>query len=187
LEKLLLQKKDQILQLWIKAALASYPAETARFLKRERDQFNNPVGHSIASNLNILMDALLDPDSSVNLQSALDGLIRIRSVQDFTASEAVAFVFALKSVVFEELQLDRAEPELIKDWLTFEKRIDRLALFAFDTFMKCRDDLAEVRIKDIKRRSHLFMQNFQCPGNTAREEEEKKKSFDGSLKGEDAQ
>lgn len=190
MKDLLAPKKDKIIARWIETTMASYPPQTVQFFKKQTDRFSNPVGHTLTSGLNALFQALLGPEPFEpfeHVQSALDDLIRIRSVQDFTSSEAVAFVFALKPVIYEVLQLDQADPETLRAWLDFQSEIDQLGLHAFDTYMKCRDDLAEARFKDVKRRSHLFGQQFQCSSMTAREEEEGATAGDNSLKGEDAQ
>ena len=88
-----------------------------------------------------------------------NSIIRIRSIQDFTASQAVAFTFKLKDVIREELagkmqgRPADAQSRLREELHAFETRIDELSLLAFDVYMKCREKLYEIRTNEIKKRS----------------------------------
>jgi hypothetical protein len=64
-------------------------------------------------------------------------------VQDLTPSEAVGFVFLVRSIL---LGANPPRPAMI------EAHIDRLALMAFDQYMKCREQIAEVRVNEAGRR-----------------------------------
>ena len=55
LESFLLENKQKLLQRWFDDLLESYPPETARMLKKESNQFANPVGHAALTG----MDGLL--------------------------------------------------------------------------------------------------------------------------------
>jgi len=48
LEHLLSQKRAAILGRWFQLILETYPADTSRFLKKEKDRFVNPVGYTIS-------------------------------------------------------------------------------------------------------------------------------------------
>jgi hypothetical protein len=85
------------------------------------------------------------------IATALDAIIRIRAVQDLTASQAVGFVFLLKPILLE-LQPER-NPVLLD--VLLNDRIDRLALMAFDKYMQCREQLADIRVNEGRRRIHV--------------------------------
>ena len=51
-------KKQDILNSWFQATVDSYPAETARFIKSQKDPFANPVGQTTHQSLDTLVDAL---------------------------------------------------------------------------------------------------------------------------------
>ena len=88
---------------------------------------------------------------SADIRAALDEIIRIRSVQDFTPSQAVAFVFLLKKAVREELGDEIEREGLYGELLRFEDRVDDLALLAFETYMRCREDLFALKAEALKR------------------------------------
>jgi hypothetical protein len=41
--------------------------------------------------------------------------------------------------------------------LSFEARVDALALMAFDTYVSCRENLYKIQVDDEKRRMHMLL------------------------------
>ncbi|MBM4276134.1 MAG: hypothetical protein FJ134_17020 [Deltaproteobacteria bacterium] len=152
LTNLLSTKKSLILDRWLNQILANYPPETAQFLKREKDRFDNPLGYRITQGITELYQGLLSGADREQLLCSLDEVIRIWAVQDFTPSQALAFVFLLKKVVRDELAQELKNPELAEACLDLESRIDGLALLGFDVYMKRREKLCEIRVDEIKKR-----------------------------------
>jgi hypothetical protein len=135
--------REPILERWIADTIQSYPSAAVPFLSKEDDPFRNPVGHALRQSLTTLFAELrgsMDPEC---IAPALDAIIRIRAVQDFTPSQAVEFVFLLKPI------LRQLAPEA--DQLSLDARIDRLALMAFDKYMRCREQLADIRMSERRR------------------------------------
>ncbi len=152
LTTLLEQKKEHILKRWFSLILEAYPPDVAIFLKHEKDRFTNPVGYAISTGTEALLDEVIHGAKSDRIISALDSIIRIRAVQDFTPSQALAVVFLLKKAVREELKIKDSgftsldPPELYEELLQFETRIDGLASLAFDVYVKCRDDINRIKV-----------------------------------------
>ena len=96
---LLEQKRDAIVEKWFDSVIRTYPPGSSEFLAKRKDRFQNPVGHTIKQSVGSIYDQIISAMDEDDLRRALDGIIRIRTVQDFTASEAVAFVFELKNVI----------------------------------------------------------------------------------------
>ncbi|MBE3581169.1 MAG: RsbRD N-terminal domain-containing protein [Thermoanaerobacteraceae bacterium] len=158
LHSILTGKRDAILNKWYERVLQTYPAETAR-LKEEKDRFANPVGHAIYEGLEGLYGELLRGLQAERVYPWLDKILRIRAVQDFAPSQAVAFAFLLKQVVREEMAAELGEGELPwRELLEFESRVDELAALAFDGYMKCREELFAIRVKEIKTRTSRLLQ-----------------------------
>lgn len=135
--------EDAILERWFARTVEAYPGETVRFLTTERDQFRNPVGHILRENLAVLLRELLGGMELSRTKPALEAIIRVRAVQDFTATQAVGFVFMLRSVVGE------FAPE--HDVLSIGQKVDQLALMAFDEYVRCREKLYEIRLNESRR------------------------------------
>ena len=152
LTETLAAKKSIIVNEWLAQTLRTYPEQTSRFLSQEKDPFRNPVGHTLREALPALFDRLVEGSDAGTLSSLLDPILRIRAVQDFSASQAVAFVFLLKSVMREVLG-DEAKRDTGGESLSvMEARIDGMALLAFDLFMKCREQVYEIKASEAKRR-----------------------------------
>lgn len=160
LEKFLTQKKASILKKWFDSIIDTYPAETAKILKREKNQFANPVGHTIYHGMEALYQELIQGINPETISPFLDKIVRIRAIQDFAPSRAIAFVFTLKTVVRSEMEEVEAPEERLSadDLLSFDARIDHLALLAFDVYMQCREQLYELRVNEVKNRTHRLLQ-----------------------------
>ena len=135
---------------WFQLILETYPADTSRFLKKEKDRFVNPVGYTISQEIGVLYEELLQEMNSDKLAACLDNIIRIRAVQDFSPSQTVAFIFLLKKAIREELTSEIKENRVFEELLKFESRIDKLVLLALDIYMKCREKVYEIRVNEIK-------------------------------------
>lgn len=159
LESLLSQKKSAIVKKWFDAILETYPAETAKFLRSQKNQFANPVGSTVSHEMENIFQELLqaqgiDPEK---VSPFLDRIVRIRAIQDFSPSQAVAFVFFLKKVIREVLAFDIQKNQLSEELLALETRIDDLALISFDIYMKCREKLYELRANDVINGTYLLL------------------------------
>ncbi len=150
LEKLLSDKRSSIITKWRDLIVGSYPTGTQRFLKKEKNRFSNPVGQTIAEDLEILFDELISTYDTEKITASLNNIIRIRAIQDFKPSQAVAFVLQLKKLFREELQINSPADELTRDIKSLEDKIDHLALLAFDIYTQCRQKIYELRVNEVR-------------------------------------
>jgi hypothetical protein len=151
----LARHRESILDSWIGSVMDAYPDETAKFLKQEGDPFSNPVGAGLREGLAEILDGLTDGATTEAIEPALDRVIRVRAVQDFSAGAAVGFVFDLKRIVREEL-----DPS-VGGLGELDRRIDRLGLQAFDVYMRCREQVWEIRAKEIRNQSLGILERMQ--------------------------
>lgn len=154
---ILSDNKSAILGRWFEAVLETYPADTSRFLRTQKNRFANPVGQTIAEGLEQIFDRLMSGDTDT-VVPFLDNIIRIRAVQDFTPSKAVSFIFSLKQVVREELARTKTGAVPEADLAEFESAVDRLALLAFDIFMQCREKLYEIKANEVRNMTYRLLQ-----------------------------
>ena len=158
LKDLLVQQRAAILEDWLQRILESYPADASRFLRKELDCFQNPVGSTISREIEFLYDSLLGDLAPEHVAEHLDPVVRIRAVQDFSPAEAIGFIFLLKRVVRQQLEgeirQNRAESQL----LDFESRIDDLALQAFNLYVQCREQIYQLRAKEIKNQTYTLLE-----------------------------
>jgi len=158
LSTLLEQNRESILCRWFELIRGTYPRITSEFLAKQEDRFQNPVGHAIREGIGPIYDQVVSVMDDQELLRALDRIIRIRSVQEFTPSEAVGFVFQLKTVVREVMGGQLRELDEWDGLVELESRIDRVALLAFEKYTECREKLHEVRNKEIKSRTMKLLE-----------------------------
>ena len=151
LENRLSQKKDTILKKWFDQVIKTYPEETSKFFGRRSDPFSNPVGSTVFHGLEAILKELVHGMDHETLKSFLDPIVRIRAVQNFSPSEAVSFVFDLKSVVRECFAKDMPEGPDVDALLEFESKIDTLSLIAFDIYAACREKISELKTSEMRR------------------------------------
>ncbi|HXY61362.1 MAG TPA: RsbRD N-terminal domain-containing protein, partial [Nitrospirota bacterium] len=118
LKQKLVEKKQTIVKKWFDAVADSYPDQTSGFLKKQKAQFTNPVGYTLAEGLDGLYESLLQGMIPDKISTFLDGIVRIRAIQEFTPSEAVAFIFQLKKIVRQELGNEIAQQQRMIEELT---------------------------------------------------------------------
>ncbi len=164
LKGLLLERKSAILAKWFGIVLETYPAETAKFFKDQRNRFSNPVGSTIYQGIESLLDEIIDDKAdSGRLSLFLDNIIRIRAIQDFSASQAVAFIFSIKDIIRHEVETAGDSEQALQKKLWFdlrdlESRIDSLALMSFDAFMQCREKVYELKANEVRNMTYRLLQ-----------------------------
>ena len=97
LQKFLKQNREDILQKWFYQTISTYEPEMVRFLKKEINQFSNPIRNTILTSLEKIYDGLLN-GLGLEEYHGLEELIKIRAVQDFSPSKALSFLFGLKKL-----------------------------------------------------------------------------------------
>jgi len=147
----LTEKKAAILGRWLNMIYESYPPETAIFLRKEKDRFDNPMGYRISEGLEGLYTALIQDMATEKLLNYLDEIIRIRALQDFSPSQALAFIFLLKTVIRQELADEIRKDNLEAAVLELESCIDGMALLGFDVYTKRREKIWEIKADEAKR------------------------------------
>lgn len=150
LKSLLTERRASILGRWFDAIIESYPANTSAFIKNQGDRFANPVGYAIHTGIEGILDELLNGGDLRGASSFLDDIIRVRAVQDFSASEAVAFIFDLKRVIRKELEGVDGDKGMSYALSALDSRIDGLACLSFDIYMGCREKLYELKVNEVR-------------------------------------
>lgn len=126
---------------WFERTIASYRGPVTTRATSDDDPFLNPIAHTLRENLSTLARELTGAMDEAAVAPALDAVVRLRAVQDFNPAEAVGFVFELRSLLRED---GAAVSELM------DTRIDELALMAFNQYMNCREQIFELRAKELR-------------------------------------
>ena len=157
LKDLMEGKKSVILERWFDAILETYPTESSGFLKKQSDRFANPVGHTISQGTKGILEVLIEGKELTEDLLFLNDFIKVRAIQDFTPSKAMIFIFLLKKVVRESLEKEIRQNQIYGALLEFESTIDDLALFAFDIYVKCREQIYELKTDELKRMTYTLL------------------------------
>jgi len=149
--ELLKERTDTIIERWVEVVLSSYPSEAAALFQKQKDPFANPIGGTVRRGTRGIFQAILNGMDPDELRSHLDEIVRVRAVQDFTPSQALSFVFSLRSIVREVIPELDADPRFHREMTELDAKIDRVALTAFDVYAESREEVSQLRVKEIKR------------------------------------
>ena len=153
LVSLIAKHRSAIISKWFDSAIHAYAADTAAFLKSQKDQFANPVGSHTRKGIEVLFDQLLGDMDGATIRTYLDPIMRIRAVQSLTPSQATVFIFALKKTLRDLLEKNLEDAGAARQFMDIEARIDRLGLAAFDIYMTCREKIFELKANETRNRT----------------------------------
>ncbi len=152
-KSLIADKKKAIIDELFDQVVAAYPEDGARFFKQKSDPFDNPVGSTITRCLNELFDELTKPEMDMKaVRHALDGIVRIQSVQEFQPSDAIGFIFSLKPILSDKLKKHRGDKSVEKYLSELDDTVEQFLRIAFDLYMDCRQQVFRFRANQAKDR-----------------------------------
>jgi hypothetical protein len=159
LKELLLEKKSAILHKWFDIIVESYPPDTSKFLKKQKNRFANPVGSTILEGIEVIFDELLERGSDTDrLRTFLENIVKVRAVQNFKPSQALSFILLLKKIIRDELNKQIKSEQLADELFSIDSEIDGLTLLAFDVYMQSREKIYEIKANESKRMNFRLLQ-----------------------------
>jgi hypothetical protein len=171
LREVLAERQAALCGRWLSAVLEDYGRTTASRWLRERDPFANPVGHVLRTALPTLLASVAgEGEMGPEALAALEAVVRLRSVQALAPSLAVGFVYRLRDVLREELEADSAGGGLGAELAAAERRIERLALLAFDAYVLCREEVHRLRQEELKRSVGSILRRWHGGGEALPDE-----------------
>lgn len=144
--------RNQLFEAWYRSVLAGYPARTAEHLAAVDDPFANPVGARLKAGLEVIVDGLFEQREVAELAPALDGILRVRAVQDRPPSHSLTFLVDLKEIAGRILPGDDA----VDRW------IDCLLLAAVDVYVACRNEMHATQVRAIRRQSVTVLERLNA-------------------------
>ena len=158
LNEVLKLKRLSLIKNWTDQIFKSYASETSGFLSKDKNQFSNPVGFTITENASRIVDEILNDRDIASIKLFLIDIIKIRAIQDFTASEAVEFIPQFKIVLRDELKGELSDANLFNEYLKLCDFIDLITLIGFDIFTELREQIYRIRVKELKNRTAGIVQ-----------------------------
>jgi hypothetical protein len=165
LREILVERAEALCERWVAAILAEYGAGTAIRWGRERDPFANPVGHALRAAVPRLYQAATGAGApGEGAASALEDILRIRSVQEMAPSSAVRFVYRLRDVIRAELAEELAAGDHHQGLAELDARLEQLALLAFDVYVRQRETIFRLRQEELKRSVASLLRRWHGDG-----------------------
>ncbi|HXY55931.1 MAG TPA: RsbRD N-terminal domain-containing protein [Nitrospirota bacterium] len=159
LKDVLKEKKSRIVKKWFEAVLETYHENARGPLGKREAQFTNPVGYNLSQGIEGLFDATLEGLIPDDVSRFLDDMIRIRAVQAFTPSQAVAFIFEAKRIVRKELANELLhDPRMREELEAWDSAVDDLVLFSFDIYMQCREKIYDLKANEARNLTFRLLQ-----------------------------
>ncbi len=155
--KIMHDKRSALVSEWVDLILSSYHVDAAVIFKNNMKRFANPVGETIADGVEVLVDEFLKGEFTDKGYAALESIVKIRAVQDFTPSRAIAFVLFFKQILREKLGEHISSVDMAAEILVLEKQIDELALRSFDQYVWNREKVFEIRAREVERNNHMLL------------------------------
>ncbi len=155
-------RREELAEAWCDAIFQTYPLDTVGFLRKKADSFQNPISERTRRATRVLVDLLLGEGlDSDKVQEPLDQLVRVRAVQEFTATQAAGIIFLLKPLARRYAKEFGGGESTLWDLLQFESKIDSLALLAFETYCACKEQVTKLQVDEVKRRHGYLLKRVQ--------------------------
>ncbi|MBF0567762.1 MAG: RsbRD N-terminal domain-containing protein [Nitrospirae bacterium] len=164
LRDIMAKEKGNILDGWYNLILETYPPESRVFLKKKSDQFANPIGHTISASIEGILEGLLCNGAQEQMAVMLSDIIRIMAIQDCSPSDTILLILLLKRTLRDTTRGYVKGDQLFSELLAFEDKIDRLTLLSFDIFMKCREDVFNLKVNELKRSTFMIAKRLKSEG-----------------------
>jgi len=154
---LLEKNRKKIVKAWMQGVVDTYPPKTSEFLTSQKDEFANPIGANLARDLDSIFTELLREESTDALPTAVDGIVRVRAVQDFPPSAAVGCFLMLKKIIRQNVGAQIRDQNLVNELAVFDDKVDQLMLVAFENYVQCREKIWELKAKEAQHRTRNLL------------------------------
>jgi len=154
LHALLWPHREAMAQRWADVVHGTYPFETVGFLRTATDRFTNPVGFCTGEAAKALMEAIFaEAPGEAAIRKAVDEIMRVRAIQDFSPETAVGIFFAMKDIVRDVVMSAQDKPvDCMPALWALESRIDAVALLAFGAYARSRETLHRLKVEETQRK-----------------------------------
>jgi hypothetical protein len=141
-----------ILQQWHDAALGLFP---------EKMGYSTPVAVVLSGALEMILSELGKSDHDCKV--AIDDVTRIFAVQNFPPSRALSIFLELK-IILRELMMKTTVAEMLTQEVqqALYSRVDTLMLDAFDSYMRHREKLYQLKVEESSRRMYMALRRAEA-------------------------
>lgn len=157
LRELMRDNRKEILDQWFHQFIGAYPQESVKYFERVENEFTNPIGSNVHRSLVAIFDELIGEQDADKIYKDLEMIMRIKAVQDVTPSQAIAFVFGLKSIMRKSFTKEINNGTIkLNELLDFEDALDTIALLAFNIYVDSRELVYDMRVQELHQRVDIL-------------------------------
>ncbi|MEI6652881.1 MAG: RsbRD N-terminal domain-containing protein [Chlorobiaceae bacterium] len=146
---LLEANKKAILERWLDCALALFP---------EKMGYSTPIAMVLSGALDKIVSGL--GTSENDCKEALDDVTRILAVQNFLPSKALSIFLEPKLILRDIMMKTNVADTLMQE--AFNSRLDALTLEAFDSYMRHREKIYQLKVEEGSRRMHMALRRAEA-------------------------
>jgi len=146
---LLEANKKAILERWLDCALALFP---------EKMGYSTPIAMVLSGALEKILFSL--GKSENDCKEALDDVTRILAVQNFLPSKALSIFLEPKLILRDIMMKTNVADTLMQE--AFNSRLDALTLEAFDSYMRHREKIYQLKVEEGSRRMHMALRRAEA-------------------------
>ncbi|NTU54419.1 MAG: hypothetical protein HGA97_12150 [Chlorobiaceae bacterium] len=141
-EQIVKENRDRVLERWSSTVMAMLPGGMSH---------GSLVAVAITEELGILLDAIMD--RTLPVAEPIVRITRILAVQEIPPSQSLSILFLLRGMI-EELSVECDHP--------FRDRLEALTLQAFDSYMKHRETIYQIKVDEGRRRMHMALRRAEA-------------------------
>ncbi|MBN1929055.1 MAG: RsbRD N-terminal domain-containing protein [Chlorobiaceae bacterium] len=134
--------REAVLERWLSSIVELLPGTKSR---------DSLVASAIAAELGGLLDAVTDHSASA--AEPIVRITRILAVQEIAPSKALSILFLLRGLI-DELAAECGHP--------CRDRLEELTLQAFDSYMKHRETIYQLKVDEGRRRMHMALRRAEA-------------------------
>ncbi|MEI7934920.1 MAG: RsbRD N-terminal domain-containing protein [Chlorobiaceae bacterium] len=146
---LLEANKKAFLEQWLDCALALFP---------EKMGYSTPIAMVLSGALEKILFCL--GKSENDCKEALDDVTRILAVQNFPPSKALSIFLEPKLILRDIMMKTKVADTLMQD--AFNSRLDKLTLEAFDSYMRHREKIYQLKVEEGSRRMYMALRRAEA-------------------------
>jgi len=151
--------RQTILNEWEKYIIDNYPVDAGKFLLGNKNQFANPIGYTIRTELPIIFDAIINDNFDDKFNTSLENFIRIRAVQNYSVEQANSFCSFLQNII-ENYAKENQNPEIFDEFLILNKRLQKVLHKSFECYLSMKQKLMEIKLDEVKRQNQKMIERL---------------------------
>ncbi|MEI7748579.1 MAG: RsbRD N-terminal domain-containing protein [Chlorobiaceae bacterium] len=149
---LLEANKKALLEQWLDCALALFP---------EKMGYSTPIAMVLSGALEKIVSGL--GTSENDYKDSLDDVTRILAVQNIPPSKALSIFLEPKLILRDIMKRVTVAGTLTQEVQeAFNSRLDALTLEAFDSYMRHREKIYQLKVEEGSRRMHMALRRVEA-------------------------